>query len=120
MRLALVQMNASDDPEANIADLTSAASEAAGGGADMMLTPEVSNCVSTSRGHQRAILMPEPRDPMLAAMRKAASAHEMWILLGSLALRTADPEGRFANRSILIDDGGAVRAMWWTRPSRCP
>ncbi|UWQ21961.1 carbon-nitrogen hydrolase family protein [Jannaschia sp. W003] len=112
MRLAIVQMTASDAPDENIAVLQSAVADAARSGADMVLTPEVSNCLSASREHQRAVLMPEPRDPMLAAMRAAAREHGVWVLLGSLALRTADPEGRFANRSILVDDAGAVRAHY--------
>ena len=112
MRLAVLQMTASDDPAANLEVLARAAAEAAEAGADMLLTPEVSNCLSASRERQRAVLRPEPRDPTLAAMRAAAAEHGLWVLLGSLALRTADPAGRFANRSVLIDADGAVAARY--------
>ena len=105
-------MTASDDPEANAADLVRSVEMAARGGADLLLTPEVSNCLSASRDRQRAVLRPEPRDPALMAVREAAQAHGVWVLLGSLALRTADPEGRLANRSILLDDAGRVRARY--------
>lgn len=108
----MVQMTASDDPSANIRVLLAAVEGAARGGADLVCTPEVSNCLSTSRTHQRATLLPEPRDPTLQALRDAAREHGLWVLVGSLALRTADPEGRFANRSFLIDDQGQVRGRY--------
>jgi predicted amidohydrolase len=112
MRVALVQMTASDDPAHNIEQLESALETAARGSADFVCTPEVSNCLSTSRSHQHAVLLPEPRDPTLAAMRRAAQKYGFWLLLGSLALRTADPQGRFANRSFLIDPEGRVKGRY--------
>ncbi|KIT14830.1 carbon-nitrogen hydrolase family protein [Jannaschia aquimarina] len=112
MRAALLQLTASDDPEANLPRTLAYVDEAAAEGADLILTPEVTNCVSSSREHQKAVLRPEPRDPTLSAMRAAAARHQRWILIGSLALRTADPQGRFANRSILIDPSGAIAARY--------
>ncbi len=36
----------------------------------------------------------------------------MWLGIGSLALKTGDSDGRFANRSFLIDAGGAIVARY--------
>ncbi|MEM6728155.1 MAG: carbon-nitrogen hydrolase family protein [Pseudomonadota bacterium] len=112
MRAALLQMTAGEDPTANREVLLEAVAEAAGGGADMLLTPEVSNCLSSSRAHQRDVLALEAHDQTLMAVREAARAAGLWVLIGSLALKTEDADGRFANRSFMIDAGGEVRARY--------
>jgi len=112
MRAGLLQLRSSDDPTANLARTLTLFDEAADQGAELILTPEVTNCVSSDRAHQRAILMPEARDPTLAALRQAAVDRGVWVQIGSLALRTADPAGRFANRSFLIDPKGRIAARY--------
>lgn len=111
-RAALLQICASDDPGANLAQLEARATEAVAAGARFLLSPEVSNCVSASPTHQRRVLRPESEDLMLAAMRSFCAREGVWMLLGSLAVRTDDPDGRFANRSLLLDDKGGVVARY--------
>ncbi|SFJ66325.1 carbon-nitrogen hydrolase family protein [Jannaschia pohangensis] len=112
MRVGLLQLTSSDDPHANLERTLTLVHDAVGQGADIVLTPEVTNCVSADRTHQKTVLLPEARDPTLAALRKAATEHGVWIQIGSLALRTADPAGRFANRSFLIDPKGQIVARY--------
>jgi deaminated glutathione amidase len=112
MRAGLVQLSASDDPAENLPAVEALVREAAAGGAGFVLTPEVSNLVSGSRRRQQALLAPEAEDPMLARMRAVAAELGIWVLLGSLALRTEDADGRFANRSLLVGPDGAVRARY--------
>ena len=112
MRVGLLQTTASDAPEENAAALGAMVDRAAGQGAEFVLTPEVSNCVSADRARQRAVLRPESEDATLAAMREAAARHGIWVLLGSIAVLTDDPDGRFANRSILIDPQGGIVARY--------
>ncbi len=112
MRAALLQLTSSDDPGDNLAVVRAWMEGAAADGAEIVLTPEVTNCVSTSRTRQRAVLNHESDDPTLAALRAEAERLGLWLLIGSLALRTDDPDGRFANRSFLIGDDGAIRARY--------
>ncbi|RXV70124.1 amidohydrolase [Roseovarius sp. A46] len=112
MRAALLQLTSSDDPVENLAVVRAWMGDAAADGAEIILTPEVTNCVSTSRTHQRAVLNHESDDPTLAALRAEAERLGVWLLIGSLALKTHDPDGRFANRSFLIGDDGAIRARY--------
>lgn len=114
MRAALLQMCASDQPEENRTAVLRAMDDAKAAGAGILLTPEVTNCVSQSRTHQRAVLHHEADDPTLAAVRHAAAQAGIWVLLGSLALKTADADGRFANRSFLISDRGEI-AGWYDK-----
>ncbi|MEO1795715.1 MAG: carbon-nitrogen hydrolase family protein [Pseudomonadota bacterium] len=112
MRVAILQMTSGDDPAANLATLLKAVTEAKAGGADMLLTPEVSNCLSSSRRHQMDVLRHESEDPTLAALREAAGQAGLWMLIGSLALKTDDADGRFANRSFMIDASGEIVARY--------
>lgn len=113
MRVALVQMTSSDDPAENLATVESRIEEAVAAGAELVLTPEVTNCVSSSRTHQSAVLKQETDDPMLAAVRREAERHRVNILIGSLALRADSVGGPpFVNRSFLIASDGTIRARY--------
>ena len=68
--------------------------------------------VSASRARQDAALATEADDPTLAALRALAAQRAVSVLIGSLLLRTGDPDGRFANRSVLIGPDGAIRARY--------
>lgn len=112
MKAALLQITSSDDPSAN-ADLVSIAiREAAANGAGFVLTPEVTNIVSMDRTHQSNVLNLEKDDPFLARMQREAKDAGVWLALGSLALKTGDPDGRFANRSFVIDPDGEIKARY--------
>lgn len=112
MKAALLQLNASDDPAENLPRTKDLIAQAAATGAGFILTPEVTNCVSQDRLHQQAVLQHEDTDMTLAALRKAAIAHDVWLSIGSLALKTEDADGRFANRSFLIDPEGRIVARY--------
>ncbi len=112
MRAALIQLTASDDPQANLPLTRALIEEAAQGGAGFVLTPEVTNCVSMSRTQQKAVLTSEAEDATLAALRADAARLGIWLLIGSLALKTSDADGRFANRSLLIGPDGAIAARY--------
>ena len=58
------------------------------------------------------MLRHERDDPTLAMLRKKAADAGVWCLIGSLALKTDDPDGRFANRSFLIDPKGDIAARY--------
>ncbi|MET4102978.1 putative amidohydrolase [Roseovarius sp. MBR-78] len=112
MHAALLQLSSGDDPGENLATVRARMQEAAAGGAEFILTPEVTNCVSTSRSHQRAVLCREGDDPALAGLQAEAARLGIWLLIGSLALKTGDTDGRFANRSFLIGADGTIRARY--------
>lgn len=112
IRVALVQLTVSDDPAENLAATESRVAEAAAGGAGFVLTPECTNILSSNRAHQRAVLRQEGEDPTLAALQAQAAKLGIWLLIGSLAVRTSDADGRFANRSLLIGPEGSVAARY--------
>ena len=112
MRAALVQLNSGDDPAANLPHTRGFVREAAQRGATFVLTPEVTNFVSMDRARAQAVLHDEGSDPKLAALRDEAAALGIWLLIGSLALKTEDADGRLANRSFLIGPEGQIVARY--------
>jgi predicted amidohydrolase len=112
MKGAMLQITSSDDPQQNLETVQNMLAEAAAQGAEFCFTPEVTNCVSTSRSRQTDVLQLEWDDKTLTGLRKAADAHALWLSVGSLALKTGDADGRFANRSFLIDPKGEIRARY--------
>ncbi len=112
MRAALLQLTVGDDPQENVTPVRAALREAVAGGADFVLTPEVTNCLSISRRHQAHVLGTEDTDPVLAMLRDEAARAGVWLLAGSLLFQTDDPDGRFANRSLLIGPDGTIAARY--------
>ncbi len=113
MRAALVQLCASDDPALNLPITEALIREAAAAGADLVLTPECTNMISSSRAHQAAHLVPEAEDATLARLLTVAKETGIWLVIGSLCLKSDDPaEPRFANRSFLIAPDGRIAARY--------
>lgn len=112
MRAALVQLSVTDDPVANLPVTVDFIRAAAAAGAGFVLTPECTNLLSSDRAHQRAVLAHEAEDATLAALRAEAERLGIWLLIGSLGLKTHDADGRFANRSFLIGPSGQIVARY--------
>ena len=111
-RIAIFQSQTGTDPAANAARVVQAIERAAGEGAAMLFTPEMSNLLDSDRERARGNIRGEVEDGVLAAAREAAAKHGLWLHLGSLALDAGDGSGRFVNRGFVIDDHGAVRARY--------
>ncbi len=112
LRAGLIQLTSSDNPAANLPNTLKYVRQAAAAKAEFILTPEVTNCVSLNRAHQGSVLQYEPDDITLAALQAEARSLKIWLLIGSLALLTADPDGRFTNRSLLISPDGRIVARY--------
>lgn len=112
MRAALIQLTVTDDPAANLPVTLGFIRQAVAEGAGFVLTPELTNGLSSSRAHQRAVFRHEDDDPTLAALRAEAKTAGIWLLIGSLGVLTDDADGRFANCSFLIGPDGRVAARY--------
>lgn len=109
-RIAVLQMTSGIDPGANAAALVGGIEQAANGGAAMLFTPEMSGLLDRDRERAARHVVPEADNPVLAAVRRAAADRRIWVELGSLAV--ARDDGRWANRSFLIDERGAIVARY--------
>jgi predicted amidohydrolase len=111
VKVALLQLTSSGDPAANLAVVEDMIAQAVARGATFICTPEVTNCVSMDRAHQRDVLVDQADDLTLAGLRKAAKDHGIWLSIGSLALAGGDA-GRFVNRSFMISPTGDIIATY--------
>ena len=112
MRAALLQMTSSDMPEENLTTASNMLREAKAQGAEFAFLPEVMNCLSTSRNHQEDVLKLEAEDATLAGLQALCAELGIWLLVGSLGLKTNDADGRFANRSFVVSSAGDIVARY--------
>ena len=103
-------MTSGIEPAANARTLARAVEEAATGGASMLFTPEMSGMLDRDRTRAAGKIVPEAVSPVLASVREAAAEAGLWVALGSLAIERED--GRWANRSFVIDSRGEVVARY--------
>jgi predicted amidohydrolase len=111
MRLpvALVQLDARDAVTANIETAVALADEAAGGGARLVALPEYLQFRGADAGF-RTSARPIP-GPHTAPFAEVARQHAAWILVGSTAETSPDPDRPF-NTSVLIAPDGSLAAMY--------
>lgn len=112
MRAAIFQMTSGIDPAANAAAIVEMAGRAAEQGADMLFTPEMAGYLDRNRARAADTLRSEADDPVLNAVREAAARHGLWVHLGSLPLKEEGGDGRWVNRSFMIDDRGGIRTRY--------
>ena len=107
MRVGLVQMRSGTDPERNSDDALASIREAAGEGADLVATPEMTTLLQ----RDRAALDRDVRDEADTVAPFAEVARELGVhvLIGSAAIREGDT---LRNRSLLISPEGAVAARY--------
>lgn len=112
MRVAVFQATSGIDPAANGRSLSEAIATAKADGADMLFSPEMVGLLDRSRSRAEGNLCNEAGDQVLAAAREAAAKHGIWVHIGSLGLKDERSDGRWVNRSFVIDDTGAIRARY--------
>ena len=104
VRVALIQMRTPPDQAAALAQAAPLVREAAGGGAQLIATPEVTNLIQRNRALSMPAMRTTEDDPCVQGLIALAAELKVWLLIGSaLVLREG---GGVANRSFLIDPTG--------------
>ena len=110
LRIAILQTNTGIDPRLEAVYLPNQIARAAGQGASIVFTPEMSGLLDRDRTRAALSITPEADDIVLAAVRNVAAANRVWVHLGSLALKG---EGdKFVNRGFLIRPDGSIAARY--------
>jgi predicted amidohydrolase len=109
LKLACIQANTGNDLAANLATVTGMIREAAANGAVFVLTPEYTLMMDGSGRVMRDNALPADGGAPLAKLQALAKELNIWLLIGSLTLRTGDEaDTRIVNRSLLINVLGEV------------
>jgi predicted amidohydrolase len=109
LRVALVQTDAGSDPERNVARAAELADRAAAGGARLVALPEYLQYRGDDAGF-RASARPIP-GPFSDALAAVARRHGVWLLAGSLAEMSGDPDRPY-NTSVLLGPDGSIVACY--------
>jgi deaminated glutathione amidase len=113
LKLACLQMNTGNDLAANLTTVRSMLREAAANGAQWVLTPEYTLMMDGSGRVMRDNALPADGGASLAELRSMAKELNVWLLIGSLTLRTDDDaDTRIVNRSFLVSNEGEVVATY--------
>ena len=105
-RVVLLQMQTGNDLAANLQSVKSMTREAAGNGAHFVMTPEYTLMMDGSGRVMRERALEADGQPVLGELQALARELGLWLLVGSLTLKT---EGdRIANRSYLLASDGRV------------
>jgi predicted amidohydrolase len=95
----------------NLEAAAEAVREAAASGADFVLTPENTPILEPDHARLLAAVPTAGAHPALQAFSEMAKALNIWLLLGSTAVKL-DGEDRLANRSVLFRPDGGVAAQY--------
>jgi deaminated glutathione amidase len=109
-RLAVHQLCSSTDPIQNAVDMVAAIQEAAANGAQMYFAPEMALLLDRNRMRAAPHIVDEAANLHLKQLQETAKAAGIWVHMGSAPVRVSDD--RYANRTLLIDNEGQVRARY--------
>lgn len=112
MKVAVHQMCSGTDPLSNMADMAGAIEAASAAGAVMYFAPEMSILVDRDRQRSQSRIFVEHKTAALKSIRAAAARASIWVHLGSIPVRSETDRERLANRTIIIDDKGEIRARY--------
>ena len=105
VRVALVQLRTPDNHAEALAHVAPLVRRAAGDGARLIATPEVTNIVERDRRKLAPQLVALEADPVVMGLRALAADLGVEVLIGSALVK--DGSG-FANRSILVRADGSI------------
>src|SRR5580658_9407133 len=108
--VGLIAMRSGRDPQTNLDALLAAIDQAKRGGAEYVLTPEMTNIMEVKRERLFANILPDETDPTLATLREVARKLGIFIHIGSLAIKASSEKA--VNRSFLIDRQGEIVARY--------
>ena len=108
--VGLLQMQTGNDLAANLDAVIRMTREAAQKRARFVLTPEYALMMDGSGRTMRDNALPPDGGEPLRELRALAGELSVWLLVGSLTLKTED--GRMTNRSLLLSETGEVVATY--------
>ena len=109
-RAACIQLNSYRNAEENIENIVKFFNVAVKNDSDFVTLPEVAGMLEPNTTLLEQKVVYEKEDIILSEIKKKTKQHNVWTLIGSLAIRVA--EDRIVNRSFLIDNTGNIVARY--------
>jgi deaminated glutathione amidase len=112
MKIAVHQMCSGINPLKNAAIMADAISAAAKEAAHFYFAPEMSILLDRDRARSRDRINAEAETDAIKLIQKASADAGIWVHLGSVPVLSETRDGRFANRTLVIDNTGEIRARY--------
>jgi len=110
-KAAAIQMNSSAQVSENLALADELLAEAAGQGAALAVLPE-NFALMPKRSREKTAIAETPGDgPIQDFLADAARRHGLWIVAGSMPLKSPDPD-RTYGACVVVDDSGQQRDIY--------
>ncbi|HEC01464.1 MAG TPA: carbon-nitrogen hydrolase family protein [Sphingomonadales bacterium] len=108
-KAGLVQMSSTNDRAENMASAETLIRAAAAQGAQIILTPEMTTLIELDRTALLDKIYSEAEDPSLPVFQALAAELNIWLVIGSMAVRVGD---RIANRCYVLSPDGRIAAYY--------
>jgi predicted amidohydrolase len=111
MRIAVHQMCSGTAPLYNVEKMAAAIYQSSESGAKMYFAPEMSFMLDKDRNRAAESIVSESGNEGLKYLADVAGKCRMWVHIGSMPVLD-QASGKYANRSIVIDADGQIRARY--------
>ena len=113
IKIGIIQLTSSDNLQDNCNQLEYYLYECKKKGADFILSPEVSNFISTDCELKKRSISLEKEDTMICMVKNFCYKFKVWSLIGSVIIKIKkNLKDEFVNRSILINSEGKIVARY--------
>ena len=113
IKIGIIQLTSTDNLQDNCNQLDYYFNQCVKEGANFVLSPEVSNFISTDKEIRKKSIKFEKEDPMINNVRNLCNKFNVWSLIGSVVLKIKrGKKDKFVNRSILINPKGKIVARY--------
>ena len=111
VRVAIIQMVSTPDVKANLLQAQTLIQEAVSKGAEFALLPEYFPLISDDESDKLNIVEDFGSGPIQEWLVETASQHGIWLMAGSIPIRTSDPQ-RVASSCLLYEPTGECVARY--------
>jgi predicted amidohydrolase len=108
---SLIQMNSTADLDRNLEEYLSKLNKALSYGSKFILSPEVTNFITTDHEKRLKIADSLESDIFIKETKSFCLKNSVWVLIGSLVMRSQSTS-KCANSSILIDPKGEIKCKY--------
>ncbi len=105
MKIACIQLSSGENYQNNFKDIIKYVNQAIKNKSDLIITPETSSLMSSSRETLFKYSFEMNKDPILMKIREVSKKYKKWILLGSICVKV---KNKLRNRSILVGPNGKI------------
>lgn len=110
VNIACLQIKAFSEAEEALVHALELANEAVANGAQMLVLPEYAGGLKTAGRFFDPPVFTEASHPVIKGLQDFAKQNSVWIVLGSVAIKTDGP--KFENRAFVINELGDIKARY--------